>query len=141
MTDQHRIQGAGDQIQLGGHGLWYELCPTRLAQEAAVMSFRFPSFTLLKEKDGTVGWERLIHSPSGARYRVYVRYPSDFPHQRPQVFIVEPKIRGPHMNSDASLDLESPYEGTLEPSQVTAAYSLIRTMRWISCFEAKQRVI
>jgi ubiquitin-protein ligase len=134
MTDAD--PGATIPEQQWSGSAWYERNSTRLAREEQVMRDKFPQFSLNKV-DGQLYWRGTLRSNSYNRYDVGIYYPSSYPYEAPEPYILDPDVTEygpPHIYRDGMLCVFYRSDGTWEQNS-TMATMVGLVGAWINAFE------
>lgn len=116
---------------------WYERDRARLLREHSEVMGRYPGSVLVRDGD-LLGWRTTL-GVEGHAYVVRVAYPAAFPHQRIDVFPVDPAWRGmDHQTADGRMCLLSYVPNRWDPSY-GAAFMLDRARGWIDLQLGKSR--
>jgi hypothetical protein len=93
----------------------------------------FYEMRLLSHNDGRMLLQAIVPTPTGNIYQVLVVYPSDYPRSLPQVYPV-PRLPGPHVNSDGSMDLRLPADQAGAGRTIMVAL-LCLAAQWLAAHE------
>lgn len=116
---------------------WFEKDPARLLRERSEVTQRYPGSVLVRDGD-LLSW-RVTLNVEGQNYVVRVVYPAAFPHQRIDVFPVDPAWKGKdHQTADGRMCLLSYVPNRWDPSY-GAAFMLDRAKGWIELQLGKNR--
>ncbi len=108
---------------------WYERDPDRLLREHSEVTQRYPGSVLVRDGD-LLSWRATLNV-EGRDYVVRVAYPAAFPHQRIDVFPVDPAWKDKdHQTADGRMCLLSYVPNRWDPSY-GAAFMLERAKGWI----------
>jgi ubiquitin-protein ligase len=112
---------------------WWKTYPGRLSLEKEVMEERFPQFEL-KSSDGQLTWHGALKSHHNNYYEIAVVYPSTYPYDSPEAYVLDPKVEAKHMYKNGKLCLMYPTDRTWGQSS-TAATIIALVAAWIFSYE------
>ena len=121
---------------------WWEQRPGRLAEEIKKLventnsELRVMDASRVPGNLGSglfLGWEEIIKSDSGKRYRILIVCQQDHPYSAPAAWVVEPAVRRcHHMLGDGRLCLHDPDIG---PDMTWVKNARDWTCEWVHCYE------
>jgi hypothetical protein len=114
--------------------VWYQRYPLRLEAEKIIMARNHPQFVLKMDRMDRLFWEGFLRTNFRTLYLVNVLYPLAYPWQRPELRIVEPKVRGdaPHRFENGTLCV---YPEGWSYKRCTAPEAVPLIAAWLALYE------
>lgn len=99
------------------------------------MHERYPRMRLQLHQSGELGWEGALEPFPGARFRVSLSYPANYPFAEPVARVLEPPLRAgaPHVYQNGSLCIHRQGE-TWNASKHTAASRVPLIASWLVAY-------